>query len=98
MNSTIALTFGALRSVNLLAASDLTGQMSKVAGILNTVAVVLVFFGLVLAGVFYMMGRTEYMKYGLVGAAIGGLSWPLTKFLFESGSGETINVELDHSF
>ena len=98
MNSTISLFAGGLRAVNVLAASDLTGQMSKVAGILNTIAVVLVFFGLVLAGVFYMMGRTEYMKYGLVGAAIGGLAWPITKFLFENGSGETINVELDHSF
>jgi len=96
--SNLAIIHSVMRTTNVIAASNLTDQMSKVAGIMNTIAVVLFFFGLVMAGVMYTLGRTEYMKYGIVGAAIGGLAWPITKFLFEAGSGEDIDVELDHDF
>ena len=38
------------------------------AGVLNAIAILLFFGGLLMAAIMFMIGRTEYLKYGLVGA------------------------------
>lgn len=75
----------------LLAAgtTDLTDKFSSVITILNLVGLVLAFGGLLFAAVMFMMGQTERVLYGLVGAGIGGLSFIITKVMFSTASGGT---------
>jgi hypothetical protein len=66
------------------AGDDLKSNMSGALGILNLVGLVLAFGGLLFAAVMFMMGQTERMIYGLVGALIGGLSFLIVKAMFGS--------------
>ena len=77
----------------LLAQATLSAQMGKVAGILNLISVVLFFGGLLIGCLMYMLGRTEQMKFALVGAGVGALSFVIVKTFFET-SGQTIDIEL----
>jgi len=70
--------------------TDLKTQMSGALGILNLVGLVLAFGGLLFAAVMFMMGQTERMIYGLIGALIGGLAFLIVKAMF---SGSDANVE-----
>ncbi|HSI64222.1 MAG TPA: hypothetical protein VLE43_13935 [Candidatus Saccharimonadia bacterium] len=65
-------------------AADLKENMSGALGILNLVGLVLAFGGLLFAAVMFMMGQTERMIYGLVGALIGGLAFLIVKAMFGS--------------
>jgi hypothetical protein len=79
-------------SAPLLAAMDSTelkSEMSGALGILNLVGLVLAFGGLLFAAVMFMMGQTERMIYGLIGALIGGLAFLIVKTMF---SGSDANV------
>ena len=76
-----------LSVTTVLAQASLKSQMSGALGILNLVGLVLAFGGLLFAAVMFMMGQTERMIYGLVGALIGGLSFVIVKAMF--GSSDT---------
>jgi len=65
---------------------EMTGQFSGIINILNLVGLVLAFGGLLFAAVMFMMGQTERVLYGLVGAGIGGLSFIIIKVMFSVGS------------
>lgn len=69
--------------------SGLAGTMGGIIGILNLVGLVLAFGGLLFAAVMFMMGQTERVLYGLVGAGIGGLSFVIVKVMFSSAGGTT---------
>lgn len=69
--------------------SDLSGQMGGIVNILNMVGLVLAFGGLLFAAVMFMMGQTERVLYGLVGAGIGGLSFLIVKVMFNAGGGSS---------
>jgi hypothetical protein len=98
MNPIAISTFGAniLRFTMPLAQAtnetSLAGQMSGIVNILNMVGLVLAFGGLLFAAVMFMMGQTERVLYGLVGAGIGGLSFIIVKVMFNSGGGSD-NIE-----
>lgn len=67
--------------------SDLTESFSGIINILNLVGLVLAFGGLLFAAVMFMMGQTERVLYGLVGAGIGGLSFIIIKVMFSTAGG-----------
>lgn len=72
------------------AATNSSALFSKFGGILNIlnlVGLVLAFGGLIFAAVMFMMGQTERVLYGLVGAGIGGLSFIIIKVMFATGGG-----------
>ncbi|MEN3940309.1 hypothetical protein WJU23_03370 [Prosthecobacter sp. SYSU 5D2] len=74
----------------LAAASDssgLAGTMGGIINILNLVGLVLAFGGLLFSAVMFMMGQTERVLYGLVGAGIGGLSFVIVKVMFSTAGG-----------
>jgi hypothetical protein len=75
----------------LVAASsgDLTGKFSGIINILNLVGLVLAFGGLLFAAVMFMMGQTERVLYGLVGAGIGGLAFIIIKVMFSTAGGSS---------
>ncbi len=75
-------------SMPLAAASgDLTDKFSGIINIINMVGLVLAFGGLLFAAVMFMMGQTERVLYGLVGAGIGGLSFIIIKVMFSTAGG-----------
>ncbi len=97
MNPIAISTFGTniLRFTMPLAQTNetsLAGQMSGIVNILNMVGLVLAFGGLLFAAVMFMMGQTERVLYGLVGAGIGGLSFIIVKVMFNSAGGSD-NIE-----
>lgn len=94
MNPIAISTFGAniLRFTMPLAQTNetsLAGQMSGIVNILNMVGLVLAFGGLLFAAVMFMMGQTERVLYGLVGAGIGGLAFIITKVMFSTAGGSS---------
>lgn len=74
--------------------SDLKSQMGGALGILNLVGLVLAFGGLLFAAVMFMMGQTERMIYGLVGALIGGLAFLIVKAMFSSSDTNAADLSL----
>lgn len=79
---------------SMLAATDLKSQMGGALGILNLVGLVLAFGGLLFAAVMFMMGQTERMIYGLVGALIGGLAFLIVKAMFSSSDSNAADLSL----
>jgi len=71
--------------VPLLAQANLQQNLGQVAGVLNAIAAVLFFGGLLMAAIMFMIGRTEYLKYGLVG--LGGLAWVIVTTFFRAENG-----------
>jgi hypothetical protein len=100
MSSIAISTLGVniLRFSMPLAASsgDLTEKFSGIINIINMVGLVLAFGGLLFAAVMFMMGQTERVLYGLVGAGIGGLSFIIIKVMFSTagGSDDINNLEM----
>ena len=68
-----------------LAATSFNTSMSSALGIINAITAVLAFGGLTAATIMYMMGRTEFMKQALVGAAVAGLGWVIIQTFFSAG-------------
>lgn len=64
------------------------------ASVLNAIAILLFFGGLLMAAIMCMIGRTEYLKYGLVGAGLGGLSFVIVNTFFTAGTGVDPGIEL----
>ena len=102
MNSIAIATLGTniLRFTMPLAAAastnDLTTKFGGIINILNLVGLVLAFGGLLFSAVMFMMGNTERVLYGLVGAGIGGLAFIITKVMFTTAGGSTDvdNIEM----
>ncbi len=67
--------------------ADLAENFSGIINIINMVGLVLAFGGLIFSAVMFMMGQTERVLYGLVGAGIGGLSFIIVKVMFGTGGG-----------
>jgi hypothetical protein len=80
----------------LAAAGGLTQNLGQVAGVLNSIAILLFFGGLLMAAIMFMIGRTEYLKYGLVGSGIGGLAWVIVTTFFEAGNGVDPGIQLQN--
>jgi hypothetical protein len=80
----------------LAAAGGLTQNLGQVAGVLNSIAILLFFGGLLMAAIMFMIGRTEYLKYGLVGSGIGGLAWVIVTTFFEAGNGIDPGIQLQN--
>ena len=78
----------------ILAAANLVDSLSNVASVLNAIAIVLFFGGLLMAAIMFMIGRTEYLKYGLVGAGLGGLSFVIVNTFFTAGTGVDPGLQL----
>ena len=74
--------FGA---VLLFAAADLRASISAVAGVINAISLLLFFGGMILSALLFMIGRTEYLKYGLVGAGVGAMAWTIISTFFSVG-------------
>jgi hypothetical protein len=66
---------------------ELHDKFSGIINIINMVGLVLAFGGLLFAAVMFMMGQTERVLYGLVGAGIGGLSFIIIKVMFSTAGG-----------
>lgn len=75
--------------------SEMTEQFSGIINILNLVGLVLAFGGLLFAAVMFMMGQTERVLYGLVGAGIGGLSFIIIKVMFQTSSGSSLVNDIE---
>lgn len=88
--SQVGVKMLAFTAYMLADSSDLKTQMSGALGILNLVGLVLAFGGLLFAAVMFMMGQTERMIYGLIGALIGGLAFLIVRSMF---SGSDANVD-----
>jgi len=90
--------FQTVAITNMLASSSSSNSwntgFNQVLGLLNMIGLVLAFGGLLFAAVMFMMGQTERVLYGVVGAVIGGLAWVITKTMFQNGSGGTISIDL----
>ncbi|MFT4571653.1 MAG: hypothetical protein ACI8TX_002869 [Hyphomicrobiaceae bacterium] len=71
-------------------------NLGQVAGVLNAIAVLLFFGGLLMAAIMFMIGRTEYLKYGLVGAGLGGLAWVIVTTFFQAGSGIDPGIQMQN--
>ena len=80
--------------MKLLAAADLAAGLGVVAGIMNAISMILFFAALILSGVMFASGRTEYIKFGLVGAGIGGLSWLIVSTMFTAASPVDPGIQL----
>lgn len=78
----------------ILAAGDLVTNLSAVASVLNPIAILLFFGGLLMAAIMFMIGRTEYLKYGLVGAGLGRLAFVIVNTFFTAGTGVDPGIEL----
>lgn len=76
-----------MRLIPILAQGQLQQNLGQVAGVLHAIALVLFFGGLLMSAIMFMIGRTEYLKYGLVGAGLGGLAWIIVSTFFNAGSG-----------
>lgn len=74
--------------------AGLKEQMAGALGILNLIGLVLAFGGLLFAAVMFMMGQTERMIYGLIGALIGGLSFLIVKAMFSSSDSNASDLSL----
>jgi len=83
-----------LMITNMLAADgSFQSTFGVVLNILNLVGLTLAFGGMLFAAVMFMLGQTERMIYGLVGAVIGGMSWIIVKTMFQS-AGATVSIDL----
>lgn len=78
----------------IFAAANLVDSLSNVASVLNAIAIVLFFGGLLMAAIMFMIGRTEYLKYGLVGAGLGGLAFVIVNAFFTAGTGVDPGLQL----
>ena len=78
------------------AAGNLQQNLGQVARVLNAIAVILFFGGLLMSAIMFMIGRTEYLKYGLVGAGLGGLAWVIVTTFFQAGSGVDPGIQLQN--
>jgi hypothetical protein len=82
-----------LAAVVFLAAGSISQALGQAGGIINAFAIIGSFAGLVFAGWAAKMGRTEMIKYGLLGSALCGLAWAIVNAMFQAG-GQQVSVQL----
>jgi len=82
-----------LAAVMFLAAGSISQALGQAGGIINAFAIIGSFAGLVFAGWAAKMGRTEMIKYGLLGSALCGLAWAIVNAMFQAG-GQQVSVQL----
>jgi len=63
--------------------------LGYVVSIIRKISIVLFFAALVISGVMYTTGKTDAIKYGLVGSAIGGLAWLIVTAMFGASGADT---------
>ena len=78
------------------AAGNLQQNLGQVAGVRNAIAILLFFGGLLMSAIMFMIGRTEYLKYGLVGSGLGGLAWVIVTTFFQAGNGVDPGIQLQN--
>ena len=61
--------------------------------ICQNIAMAVFLMALMVSAIMYTTGRTEHLKYGLIGTAIGGLSWLIVTTMF-AASGHTPDIQL----
>jgi hypothetical protein len=76
-----------------IAAGSIGQAMGQAGGIINEFAAVGAFGGLVFAGWQAKTGRTEMIKYGLLGSALCGLAWAIVTAMFSAG-GQSVSIQL----
>jgi len=82
-----------LASAMFLAAGSISQALGQAGGIINAFALIGAFAGLVFAGWAAKMGRTEMIKYGLLGSALCGLAWAIVSAMFQAG-GQSVSIQL----
>ena len=82
-----------LATTALFLAAGVSGPLGQAAGIINGFGLVGAFGGLVYAGWSSLSGRTEQIKYGLMGSALCGLAWAIVSAMFTAG-GQGANIQL----
>jgi hypothetical protein len=82
-----------LAALVFLAVGSISQALGQAGGIINAFAVIGAFAGLVFAGWAAKMGRTEMIKYGLLGSALCGLAWAIVNAMFQAG-GQGVSVQL----
>ena len=82
-----------LASAVFLAAGSISQALGQAGGIINAFALIGAFAGLVFAGWAAKMGRTEMIKYGLLGSALCGLAWAIVSAMFQAG-GQSVSIQL----
>jgi hypothetical protein len=76
-----------------IAAGSISQAMGQAGGIINAFGAIGAFGGLVFAGWAAKMGRTEMIKYGLLGSALCGLAWAIVTAMFNAG-GQSVSIQL----
>ncbi|MBV8414728.1 MAG: hypothetical protein JO251_05900 [Verrucomicrobia bacterium] len=82
-----------LATLVFIAAGSIGQAMGQAGGIINEFAAVGAFGGLVFAGWQAKTGRTEMIKYGLLGSALCGLAWAIVTAMFSAG-GQSVSIQL----
>ena len=82
---------------SLLAQAELATSLGKIVGTIQLISMVLTLSALVLAGVMFSLGRTESIVHALIGAAVCGTAWILTKTLF-GASGTAVQEIVPSAF
>ena len=82
-----------LATMMFLAAGSISQALGQAGGIINAFALIGAFAGLVFAGWAAKMGRTEMIKYGLLGSALCGLAWAIVSAMFQAG-GQSVSIQL----
>lgn len=78
----------------ILAQTQLETGLGGVVKILQRIALVLFFGGIIFGSVSYMYGRPEGIKNALVGAAIGILGWIILESLFTITTGSNSGITI----
>lgn len=75
---------------------DASAGLGKIIKFMNVLGIVLAFGGLLFAAAMFIMGQTDKVIFGVIGAAVGGLAWVIVKAFFEAskGAGDDIDAFL----
>lgn len=71
-----------MKTLLLLAETDLLTGLGKVVGLIQAVSVVIMVASLVVAGVSVASGRLEYTKYAILGCMICVFAYAIVSLLF----------------
>lgn len=71
---------------------DASKGLGNVIKFMNVLGIVLAFGGLLFAAAMFIMGQTDKVIFGVIGAAIGGLAWVIVKTFFKL-SGDVGDVD-----
>ena len=75
-----------------VAATSFNTSMSSALGIINAIAAVICFGGLISSIFMYMSGQHTFLKQALVGSAVAGLAWVIIQTFFSAGGQSVDNI------